>query len=256
MARIPIGLQLYTVRDLLAEDVPGTIKAVARIGYEGVEVGGLYGLKAKEWKRLLADHNLKLVGGGVGLRDLQNDLARQVDTCRELGVSTLMIGAVQKELREANGDWKRIVAELAEACAKAKEAGLRILYHNHAYEFQTKVNGMYALDYVYASISAETLKGELDTYWIKTGGEDPVAYIRKYAGRVPFLHIKDRAPAPADQTCPFAEIGQGFLDWDAIFAAAQESGVEWHIVEQDRMIRPSLESARMSFDYMKAHGMV
>ena len=115
---------------------------------------------------------------------------------------------------------------------------------------------MYALDYVYATVSPKVLKGEIDTYWVKTGGEDPVAYIRKYAGRVPFLHIKDRAPVPADAACPFAEIGQGILDWDAIFAAAQQAGVNWYIVEQDRMVRPSLESARMSIDYLKRRGMV
>jgi len=113
---------------------------------------------------------------------------------------------------------------------------------------------MYGLDYLLATIP--TIQAELDTYWVQTGGEDPVAYIRKYAGRLPRLHIKDRAPAPDDETCPFAEVGQGILDWDAIFDAAPEAGVEWYLVEQDNWTRPPLECARMSIEFLKTRGML
>lgn len=255
MARIPVGLQLYTVRQEFAKDPKGTIKAVAEMGYEGVEGGPPAGMSNKEFVALLKEHGLKLAGGGTGVAQMKNNLPELASRCQELGINTLMLG-IGGELRQHNNDWKATVAELSEACAKATEAGLRILYHNHAFEFEAKVDGMYGLDYIFATIPEKIIKAEIDTYWVKTGGEDPVAYIKKYAGRIPMLHIKDRTPAPGDQKCPFAEVGQGILDWDGIFAAAEKAGVEWYLVEQDNWIRPPMESAKMSIDYLKSRGMV
>lgn len=255
MSRIPIGLQLYTVRQEMAQDPVGTIKAVAEMGYEGVEGGTPRGMSNKEYLSLLNDCGLKLIGGGVSSGELRDDLQKVIDRCKELGIGSLMTG-VGGELRESGGDWKRVVADLGEGCVKAAEAGLQILYHNHAFEFEAKVDGMYALDYLLATIPADAIQAELDVYWVLTGGEDPVKYINKYAGRLPRIHIKDRAAPPADQECPFAEIGQGILDWDGIFDAAPGAGVEWHVVEQDRWIRPPMESARMSIEYLRSRGMV
>ncbi|NCP30691.1 MAG: sugar phosphate isomerase/epimerase [Armatimonadetes bacterium] len=255
MSRIPIGLQLYTVREQLAEDACGTIKAVAAMGYEGVEGGAPAGMTNKAFLELLADNGLKLASGGVNPKELREALQAVVDRCGELGIDTVMTG-IGGELHGAGGDWKRVVADLAEGCAKAAQAGLRVLYHNHAFEFEQKVDGVYGLDYLLDTIPATDIQTELDTYWVKTGGEDPVAYLNKYAGRLPRLHLKDRAPAPADETCPFAEVGQGILDWDGIFAAAPGAGVEWYLVEQDQWTRPPLESARMSADYLKSRGLL
>jgi len=255
MARIPIGLQLYTVRDDMAEDPAGTIRAVAEMGYEGVEGGPPGEMSNKDFLDLLNANGLKLTGGGVSPKELREDLQSVVDRCGELGINTLMTG-IGGELRERDGDWKAVVADLGEGCAKAAEAGLRVCYHNHAFEYEQKVDDMYGLDYLFATIPDTAIQAELDAYWVKTGGEDPVAYIRKYAGRLPRLHVKDRAPAPDDETCPFTEVGQGTLDWDAIFPAAEEAGVEWYIVEQDRCTRPPVESARMSIEYLKGRGMI
>lgn len=248
MTHIPIGLQLYTVREQLAEEPVATIKAVADIGYQGVEGGPPAGMSPANYLSLLADCGLTLIGSGTSSAALRDDLPAVVDHCAALGINTLMTG-IGRELRESDGDWKRVVAELGEGCVKAAEAGLRILYHNHAFEFEDKVDGQYGLDYLLSTIPASAIGVELDTYWVKTGGEDPVAYIQKYAGRMPYLHIKDRAPSPADEVCPFAEVGHGILDWPSIFAAAEAAKIEWYIVEQDRCTRPPLESARMSFDF-------
>ena len=255
MDRIPIGLQLYTVREQMAEDPVATLEAVAAMGYEGVEGGPPGGMSNAEFLAVLADCGMTLTGGGASPKQLRDDIGAVVDRCGELGIDTVMIG-IGGELRERDGDWKAVVADLAEGCAHAAAAGIRVCYHNHAFELEQTVDGACGLDYLLATIPATDIQAELDTYWVQTGGEDPVAYIRKYAGRLPRLHIKDRAPAPADETCPFAEIGQGILDWDAIFAAAPEAGVEWYLVEQDRWTRPPIESARMSIEFLKARGMV
>lgn len=255
MGRIPVGLQLYTVRQEFAEDPKGTIKAVAEMGYEGVEGGAPPGMSNKEFVALLDDCGLKMTGTGTSVGELQGDLQKVVDSCGELGTNTLMLG-IAGELGQAGGDWKSVVAELGDACAKAAEAGLCILYHNHAFEFEAKVDGMYGLDYIYATIPAEAIQAEIDTYWVKTGGEDPAEYIKKYAGRLPRLHIKDQTPPPDDKKCPFAEVGQGTLDWDGIFAASENAGIEWYLVEQDNWIRPPIEAARMSIEYLKSRGML
>ena len=253
MTNIPVGLQLYTVRELLAEDPVTTIKAVAEIGYKGVEGGPPAGMSNRDYLALLADCGLTLLGGGTSSTAMRTELAQIVDNCGELGINTLMT-AIGRDLRENDNDWPRVVAELGEVCAKAAAAGLRILYHNHAFEFETQVEGMYGLDYLFATIPAAHIGAELDTYWVHVGGEDPVAYINKYADRMPYLHIKDRTPPPGDEACPFAEVGHGLLGWGGIFAAAEAAGIEWYIVEQDRCTRPPLESARLSFEFLKAQG--
>ena len=249
---IPIALQLYTVRDDLVEDPVRTIETVAEIGYQGVEGGTPTGMSNKDYLSLLNDNNLTLIGSGTSTTGLRDNLPKTVENCAELGINTLMCG-IGGELRQNDGDWKRVVAELAEGCAKASEAGLRILYHNHAFEFEDKVDGQYGLDYLFDTIPEVDIQAELDTYWIKAGGEDPVAYINKYAGRLPRLHIKDQAPA--NEECPFAEIGHGILSWDEIFSAASLAGIEWYVVEQDRCIRSPLESAHMSLEYLHSRGM-
>lgn len=256
MKRIPVGIQLHTVREDLKKDQRGTIEALGRMGYEGVEGSGTADTTPREFRRLVEDNGMKVVSSGVGLPDLENNLAATVDRCGELGINTLMIGYVKNILdQQHQGDWKALTPRLAAASAKAREAGLRILYHNHAYELEALVDGKPALDYLYANVPAADLKAQIDTYWIKTGGQDPVEYVRRYADRIPLLHIKDRAPAPADQECPFAEIGHGILDWDGIFTAAAAGAVEWYLVEQDRWARPALECARLSIEYLRSRGM-
>ncbi len=254
MANIPIGIQLYTVRDQLAAEPNETLKAVADIGYAGVEGGPPGGMDAQAFLETLDDLGMTLIGGGCSPTEMRSDIDRLAERSKALGVTRLMTG-VGGDLRRLNNDWKQVTELLAEGCANAAEAGLEILYHNHAFELESGVDGQHGLDYMLENIPAEHMGAELDTYWIQTGGEDPGAYIRKYAGRLPHLHIKDRAPAPDDAECPFAEVGHGILDWDDIFESAKKSGVEWLIVEQDRCVRPPIESARMSFEYLKSRGM-
>jgi sugar phosphate isomerase/epimerase len=131
--------------------------------------------------------------------------------------------------------------------AACSEKGMRLSYHNHSFEF-VKFDGEYALDMLYANTSPENVLAEIDTYWVQHGGEDPAAYIRKYSGRGPILHVKDMAD---DEKKSFAEIGNGILDWHAIREASQQSGVEVYCVEQDVCPGDPLDSARISFQFMQ-----
>ena len=254
MAKIPVGLQIYTVREQMAEDPVATLKAVADIGYAGVEGGTPSGMTTDDFLAVLSDTGMQVIGGGASAADLQNDIQKVVDNCGALGINTVMMG-FGGNLSES--EWRTSVAGLAKGCANAAANGIRVLYHNHAHELEQKVGDEACLDYLLSNIPASDIGAELDVYWVKTGGEDPGEYIRKYAGRTPFLHIKDRAPSPADEECPFAEVGHGILDWDDIFTSAEaQPGVEWYIVEQDRWTRPPIESARLSFEFLASQGKV
>ena len=120
------------------------------------------------------------------------------------------------------------------------DAGIVLCYHNHAFEFET-FDGKYGLDILYDNSDPQYVQAEIDTYWVQKGGVDPAAYIRKLSGRTPLIHIKDM-----DTDGDFAEIGEGTLDWDAIWSACEASGAKWYIVEQDRCKRPPVESATLS----------
>jgi len=251
MLKSPVALQSHTIREPLVKDLVGTIKAVADMGYKGIEGSPPRNCSPGEWRRIIEDHGMRLIGASTGLTEMMNGLPQLVENCNSMGVNTLMMG-LWAELNESNGDWKRLVADLEQAATKATAEGLRILYHNHAFEFESRVDGMYALDYIFASIDASVLQAEIDTYWVATGGEDPVAYIRKYAGRLPFLHLKDRQKdVPREQQRAFAEVGAGSLDWNAILDAANDTKIEWFIVEQDQTDLTPLESARISLEYLK-----
>lgn len=252
--RIRIGLQLHTVREEMKKDPVATLKAVADIGYEGVEGNPPEGMSNAEFLAAVRGVGMELIGGNTRLPEMRKDLDGIAANCRELGIDTLMMGVLGQV--NSGQTWKDVVDELAQLCVQASAKGLRICYHNHAQEFEDKVDGMYALDYIFETIPAEHLLAELDVYWVKAGGEDPVRYIQKYAGRMTRLHIKDRVADAENAECPFAEIGHGTLDWDAIFAEAPKAGVEWYVVEQDRCIRPPLESAKMSLEYLRSRGMI
>ncbi|NOZ21786.1 MAG: sugar phosphate isomerase/epimerase [Planctomycetes bacterium] len=255
MTQIPVGLQLHTVRQELMADMAGTLAKVAEMGYKGVELVPLKdGPPPAEIRSMIESKKLTLISSHVGFADLRDDFDNTIATHKELGHSDLVVGAVPADMRKSDDGWKEAVAQLDEMARKAKVAGFRVSMHNHAFELEKTVDGVEAHHYVFSQIPPDVLNAQLDTYFIQDVGKDPVEYIRKFAARVPLLHIKDKAKDsdPDDQT----HIGNGVIDWDAVFAAAEESGVEWYIVEQKRESIPGIESARLSAEYMKSRGMV
>ena len=247
-----VTLQLYTLRDHVAKDLAGTLGKVAEMGYQGVELAGYGDLgNAEKVKRALETSGLQLVSNHVGSQDLQNDLQRVIDEALILGNKYVTCSGLFSGERSEDG--YREFAKLAnQAGARLNSSALQLCYHNHDFELNEKVDGMAALDYLYSNTEPTLLQAELDTYWVEKGGENPADYIRKYAGRVPLLHIKDMAK---DEAKTFAEVGEGSLDWNAIFAAAEEvGGTVSYIVEQDTCPGEPLDSARKSLENLKAMG--
>lgn len=241
-----IGIQLYTVRDALQKDFKGTLKAIADMGYHGVEFAWNYGgLKPRELATYLQSLGLQAAGCHTSLDEMLNPRSDTYAYARALNCSfltTSLAGEVQK-------DWTATVDRMVQAGAAAFSQGFTFTYHNHAQEL-AEVNGVIALDQVLAR-SGSLVQFELDTYWIKKGGQDPVATIRRYAGRAPEIHLKDMDKT--DGT--FTEVGYGLMDLPGIFKAMETSGARWLIVEQDTCKRPALDSAKMSVDTLKKAGL-
>ncbi len=248
MDRIPIGLQLYTVRDQCEKDFVGTLEQVAEIGFEGVELAGLYSHSPGEVRDMLTDLDLEIVGNHMSG---ERDLDKIIDVNQELGCDLVWGPCIPEGGFPENEKECEEMVEYANGVGRElKKAGIQLYYHNHSKEFN-QVGGRYIMDWLLQDVDPDNLVAEIDVMWVQYAGVDPAPYIRQYPGRVPLTHIKDM-----DQEREFTPVGQGVLDFDPIFDACQEVGTEWYIVEQDRCEMPSIESARISFDFFKEKGMV
>lgn len=243
-----LGIQLYTIRTNLEQDFTGSLKELAKMGYQGVEFAGNYGkMQPEELAAFLKETGLECCGLHTSLAEIGNAASKSYAYAKALQCSyltTSLCGEVEK-------DWAATIEQVKEAAAVARGAGYLFTYHNHAQEF-ARIDGEYALDQLYSQTDPQDVQAELDVYWIKKGGEDPVPYLRKYAGRVPQIHLKDMDREDGS----FTEVGEGLMDLPAIYQAGADIGAEWVIVEQDVSKRDSaLESAKISIDNLKKAGL-
>lgn len=250
MATIPVCLQAYTVRDDSAQDFYGTIKKVAAIGYAGIELAGLYGKDPKELKTVLDDNGLIVPGAHVGLGDLQN-VEAAIETYKILGAKYMIVPYLPAEQRTSMDDYKKLITALSEVGGKITQAGMGFAYHNHDFEFEKFGGDVSAFDTIFDTTDPNVVKVEMDAYWVKKAGLDPVHYLNKYAGRVPLIHVKDMTPDGK-----FAQVGEGITDFAPIFAAAESvAGTEYYIVEQDSTYdTPALEAITTSFRNLQKMG--
>lgn len=250
MARRKVALQLFTLRQYAKEDFVAALRYATEIGYAGVEFAGFGGFTAKQLQQVLRDLDLQPAGAHIGLRELESRFDELVEYNQAIGNRWLVVPSLPPMLRETAQDWVNMGVRLNSLGARCREQGLQLCYHNHSFEF-TRFGDRYGLDILYGSSGADLLQAELDIYWVKRGGEDPADYIQRYAGRLPLLHLKDMEAGPEQF---FAEVGEGVLDLDSVFAAAGHAGVEWYIVEQDQSRRDPRQSVRMSINNLKARG--
>lgn len=252
MAKIPVAVQMYTLREDCSKNFFGTLKSVAEIGYHGVELAGNYGVSGKDLGKVLDDLGLKRAGAHTGIEPLEKEFDKVVEDAKALGTSFLTIPGLPGSYTEDAEAWKRTAATLTEIGHKLLKEGIQLSYHNHNHEFKL-FGSKHGLDLLYENSDAKALHAEIDTYWVQYAGVDPATYMKKLLGRLSLVHIKDMSD---DDLKSFAEIGNGILDWDAIFAVAKESGSKWLIVEQDTCARPPLESVKISFQNLKTMGAV
>ncbi len=240
---------MYTVRDDAAKDYFGTVRKVAEMGYRGIQTH-FQVCDAAELRELCAGLGIAICGVHTGLDRMQNDLDAVIAFNQALGCPDVTCPSLPEQYRSEDG-FRRAGEELSAIGAALREAGIRLTYHNHAFEFE-EFNGRRGYDILFEAADAENLKAEPDVYWMRYGGVDPVEYMRKLSGSIPLLHIKEMA---GDAERSMAEIGEGVFDWQAIFAAARECGVEWAIVEQDVCQCPPLESTLLSIENLRRMGL-
>lgn len=250
MGKIPVGLQLYTLRDETKDDFLGTLRKVAAMGYQAVEFAGYGGIAANEMKKELDDLGLKAVSSHVGLQLLDNELEQQIEYSLTIGAKYIVCPWLQVEQLRDEASFTGLMAKFRQIGEACRAKGLQFGYHNHAFEFET-VGGEYLLDNMYNAVSADLMVAELDLFWVKKGGLSPRDYLLKYKGRAPLIHVKDMT---GDEAATFAEVGYGIIDYNSVFEVAGDAGVECYIVEQDKCQRPPLESVQMSIDYLKSIG--
>ena len=266
--KFPIALQLYSVRDRVAQDFEGALAEVASLGYDGVEFAGLYGKSASEVKALCEKYNLVPISAHVGFTELMADPTGVLQTYADIGCRYVAIPYLGVEYRPGNARFAEVIEGAKLLGQVAKEKGMTLLYHNHDFEF-AKIDGKYALDVLYDSVSADLLQSELDLCWVKVGGEEPAQYLRSYTGRAPVVHFKDFSGKiggkmygligikdDSEQSAEFSyrPIGMGCQDVAALLAATEDAGAQWIVIEQDE---PSdglsrMECAKKSIDYLRA----
>ena len=262
------ALQLYSIRDAVnGENVNDIFASLAGMGYQGIELAGLYGMTAAQIKDAADAAGLSVVSAHISYADLMGNREEWIDNLKTLDCPQAVIPYMQACDLPGSDNWAEVEGNIRGIAKDMKAAGILLAYHNHDFEFE-KVDGEYKLDMLYTIFDESELKTQIDTCWVNVGGENPVTYVEKYAGRCPTVHLKDFTGVK--NGCPYALIGieggptdtgtfefrpcgSGVQDFPAIIEASVNAGAEWCIVEQDSpsMGKSSLECAEMSIKYLK-----
>ncbi|NQX57887.1 sugar phosphate isomerase/epimerase family protein [Paenibacillus qinlingensis] len=246
MKKMGIGLQLYTLRDEMAQDATTALHKVAEMGYEGVEFAGYYDFSPEQLKELLTTLSLKAIGSHVNLERLRNHLEEEIAMNVAIGSRYVVCPGINQEQRQALLETVTFFNKCSEQFASK---GIAFGFHNHYVEFTEAYGDQIWFDAFMGSTSPNDMKSELDVCWVHNAGCDPIAYLDKYAGRIPLIHLKDIRKFEGG-TYQTVELGRGEMNLPAIIGAAAKAGTEWLIVEQDDCDLPALESVQISMDWL------
>jgi sugar phosphate isomerase/epimerase len=252
----PVGLQLYSLREHMPKDVPGTLAKIRAMGFREVEGGGDYGLGVAGFLGELKKADLRVTSALFGYEDWQKDKAARVARAREFGARYTGLAWIPHKQRFTREDALAAAASFNEWGAAAKAAGLRFVYHIHGYEFEASPEGT-----LFDTLAGQTDPGnvafEADIFWVRRGGCDPVSLFERYPGRIATTHLKDiqkgievckpDGNAPDETSVP---LGEGMIDWPSVLRAAQKAGVERHYIEDEHP--NALEQIPRSLKYLAA----
>lgn len=243
-SKIPIAVQVYSVRKEAAADLAGTLDKLAKMGYEGVEFAGFYNHSAADVKKMLASTGLKAFSSHTGIKQLTGDeLQKSIDFHAEIGCRHLVVPSLPRT--ETADGWKAHAETLTRIAAQLKPHKMMTGFHNHAIEFAA-VEGKAPMEILFDNTPPQVIM-QLDIGHAVRAGADPVAYMNKYKGRARSLHIKDFSPDSEDIL-----LGQGVVKWPDVFKAATTvGGAEVYIVEQERYPFPPLECVERCLKTLK-----
>jgi sugar phosphate isomerase/epimerase len=226
--RDQISLQLYTVREHTARDMPATLRRLAEIGYTAVELAGYGGLSPQDLRALLDDLGLRASGAHVPLDSWEKDPETVISDMHALDCAHAVVPIIPPERRD-----EEAVVRLAESFNRwgelCRSEGVTFSYHNHAFEF-APLGETTMWDVLLRETDPELVHLELDLYWVRYGGADPETLLRDLGERVSLVHLKDMADDEGRSDLP---VGEGTMPWQGLLQAADAAGVEWYIAEQD-----------------------
>ena len=244
-----IGYAMYSARDLVLDpaSMRSTLQTLADMGYEGVEFFLYADTPADELRSMLSETGLEAIATHIHKPRWEADTAGEIAYAKAAGIPALVYPWVDPADR-TEGFFNALPAELERLAGLCGEQGIRLLYHNHDFEFEPYGEGR-VIDHLLGASDAYGF--EMDTFWTQFAGVDAPEYMRQLGGRVPMIHIKDYIGTDESGWPQIAPIGQGKLDNKPIIKAARDLGKEWLIVELDTSPMPVLESAKISIDYIR-----
>ena len=245
-AKIPVGVQLYSVREQCAKDLPGTLASIAKIGYKGVEFAGYHGRSAKELRKIVDDNGLVVCGTHTPYESVLKDKLQQtIEFNHTIGNNFLIVPWMEGKSKQEWLDKAQLFNEIAAVVKKEK---MFVGYHAHAHDFH-KFEDKSAWDLFFGNTKAEVIM-QLDTSNCRDGGADPVAVLKQYPGRARSIHLKASGGGPE------AVIGEDQVKWDEVFAFCEKKGkTKWYIVEHESSKDP-LDAVKRNYEALKKMGKV
>ncbi|MBM7579636.1 sugar phosphate isomerase/epimerase family protein [Jeotgalibacillus terrae] len=241
-----IAVQMYTLRNEAEQDYTGTLKRVAEIGYDGVELAGYGGLTADELKKELDFLGLQAAASHIPLDRLKNDIQSVIEEQKTLNCHHIVCPFIQEDVRDKKG-YEELVNILNKAGEEAGRSGITLSYHNHDFELHPLPDGTVPLEYLFDNTNPDWVQAEFDVYWLKKGGSDPLGWLDKYQSRMKLIHLKDMT---TDGEKFFAELGTGGLNIEEICKKTESIPLDWWIVEQDQSRKTPFESIEESLRYL------
>ncbi len=242
-----IGLQLYTLRDTVEKDTLTTLQQVSSIGYSHIEPygfnGNFYGIPAHEFRRIVEDMGMRITCTHADISSQNADT--YLDAAGKAGLEYIVLPSPGGRKTETADDYRRMAGEMNNIGERARQAGIRFGYHNHADEFKSDESGVF-YDILLRETDPSLVCFQLDIFWIIRGGYDPVAYFRKYPGRFALWHVKDM-----DKSGESTMVGSGTIDYREIFTYADLTGLDYFYVEQESYTKSPIDSVKDSYDYIR-----
>jgi sugar phosphate isomerase/epimerase len=265
---LPLGLQLYSVRDVLPKDYEGTLRQLAALGFREVEAAGFFNHSAGEVKQAMGQAGLNCVSAHYPLKDLLPKVDEVIQFGKDLGLKYIVCAApMLKDPSRLKGagflaageamtldDWRWNAGQFNHIGERVNAAGMHFAYHNHTPEFRSE-NGVLFYDELMRTTDPAKVSFELDCGWAAVAGQNPTALLTRYPRRIVMLHVKDfkLTPASTPQSHPpSTEMGHGTIDYRPIFEAAKKAGIEHAFVEQEEFDMPEMEALKIDADYMRA----
>ena len=245
-----IGIQMYTVRDQLTANFEGTVEKIAQIGYRNLEFAGYYNRTPEQVRALLDRVGAVSRSSHIGAPLLRQDAAGQIKAAKTIGQEYITLPSFNFG-KEGLAGWRKAVAEFNQWGAMCRDAGLKLAYHNHNFEFAS-LEGTTGYDVLVKEVDPKLVDFELDLYWARFADQDPLALFAKYPGRFAMWHVKDMAITGTQKG--MTPVGKGTIDFKSIFAHARQSGMKYFFVEHDTAAQypgGSLASAQASYEYLR-----